>query len=151
MSNKQYKSPLHEMACTTATSFWNDSCSVPELTYALEYGAVGATTNPVIVKDVLQKEMNSYKGRIEELIRERPIASEDDIAWALNEEMAVAGAKFLNRSIQPPRAKRADFHSDQHQTLQEHRTYVAAGAALPYTGAQHPGKDACHPSRHQGL
>ncbi|MHC1762249.1 MAG: transaldolase family protein [Negativicutes bacterium] len=95
MSNRQYKSPLHEMACTTATSFWNDSCSIPELTYALEYGAVGATTNPVIVKDVLSKEMSSYKDRIEELIRERPLASEDDIAWTLNEEMAVAGAKVL--------------------------------------------------------
>jgi len=95
MNKAQYKSPLHEMACTSPTDFWNDSCSVPELTYALEYGAVGATTNPVIVKEVLQKEMNSYKGRIEELIREMPTASEDDIAWALNEEMAVAGAKIL--------------------------------------------------------
>ena len=95
MNKEQYKSPLHEMACTSPTDFWNDSCSVPELTYALEYGAVGATTNPVIVKEVLQKEMNSYKGRIEELIREMPTASEDDIAWALNEEMAVAGAKIL--------------------------------------------------------
>ena len=95
MSNRQYKSPLHQMACTTATGFWNDSCSIPELTYAVEYGAVGATTNPVIVKDVLSKEMSSYKDRIEELIRERPLASEDDIAWTLNEEMAVAGAKIL--------------------------------------------------------
>ncbi len=95
MNKAQYKSPLHEMACTSPTDFWNDSCSVPELTYAMEYGAVGATTNPVIVKEVLQKEMNSYKGRIEELIREMPTASEDDIAWALNEEMAVAGAKIL--------------------------------------------------------
>lgn len=95
MNKEQYKSPLHEMACTSPTDFWNDSCSVPELTYAMEYGAVGATTNPVIVKEVLQKEMNSYKGRIEELIREMPTASEDDIAWALNEEMAVAGAKIL--------------------------------------------------------
>jgi transaldolase len=95
MSKKQYKSPLHEMASTTRTNFWNDSCSIPELTYALEYGAVGATTNPVIVKEVLQKEMNSYKGRIEELIRMMATASEDDIAWALNEEMAVAGAKLL--------------------------------------------------------
>ena len=95
MVTKQYKSPLHEMASTTRTSFWNDSCSIPELTYALEYGAVGATTNPVIVKEVLQREMNSYKARIEDLIREMPAASEDDIAWTLNEEMAVAGAKLL--------------------------------------------------------
>lgn len=95
MSKISYKSPLHEMACTTLTDFWNDSCSIPELKYALEYGAVGATTNPVIVKEVLSKEMESYRSRIEELIRERSTASEDDIAWALNEEMAIAGAKLL--------------------------------------------------------
>lgn len=92
---RQYKSPLHEMASTTPTDFWNDSCSLPELKYALEYGAVGATTNPVIVKEVLKQEMPAYKDRIFELIRERPTASEDDIAWAMNEEMAVAGAKVL--------------------------------------------------------
>lgn len=91
----KYKSPLHEMVGTTPTDFWNDSCSIAELKYAMEYGAVGATTNPVIVKEVLKKEMDSYKGRIVELIREMPAASEDDIAWAMNEEMAVAGAKML--------------------------------------------------------
>jgi len=95
MSKAQYKSPLHEMADTTPTAFWNDSCSLSELQYGLEYGAVGATTNPVIVKEVLKKEMNSYKDRIIQLIREMPTASEDDIAWGLNEEMAVAGAKIL--------------------------------------------------------
>jgi hypothetical protein len=35
-----YKSPLHQMASTTATDYWNDSCSVEELTYAIENGAV---------------------------------------------------------------------------------------------------------------
>ncbi|MBZ4644514.1 MAG: transaldolase [Petroclostridium sp.] len=95
MSEKQYKSPLHEMASTTPTDFWNDSCSISELQYALEYGAVGATTNPVIVGEVLKKEMHLYKDRIKELIQEMPTATEDDIAWKLNEEMAVAGAKLL--------------------------------------------------------
>ena len=95
MSKEQYKSPLHEMTSTTTTDFWNDSCSISELKYALEYGAVGATTNPVIVKEVLKNEMNSYKDRIVALIGEMPIGSEDDIAWALIEEMAVAGAKIL--------------------------------------------------------
>lgn len=83
------------MACTTPTDFWNDSCSIPELTYALEYGAVGATTNPVIVGDVLKKDMKAYEGRIKELISEMSDATEDDITWKLNEEMAVAGAKLL--------------------------------------------------------
>jgi len=91
----QYKSSLHQMADCTPTDFWNDSCSIPELAYAMEYGAVGATTNPVIVGEVLKKEMGAYEGRIKELINEMSDATEDDIAWKLNEEMAVAGAKLL--------------------------------------------------------
>lgn len=95
MCKSQYNSPLQEMASTTTTDFWNDSCSVSELQYAMEYGAVGATTNPVIVKEVLKKEMSSYKDRIIELIHEMPMATEDDIVWKLNEEMAMDGAKLL--------------------------------------------------------
>lgn len=95
MSNKQFKSPLHEMASTTKTDFWNDSCSISELKYAIEYGAVGATTNPVIVGEVLKNELPLYEDRIKELIQEMSIATEDDIAWKLNEEMAVAGSKLL--------------------------------------------------------
>jgi len=95
MNQQQYKSPLHEMASTTKTNFWNDSCSISELQYAIEYGGVGATTNPVIVGDVLKKEMHLYKDRIKELVKEMSMATEDDIAWKLNEEMAAAGAKLL--------------------------------------------------------
>ena len=29
------KSPLHETVATTATDYWNDSCSIEELTYAM--------------------------------------------------------------------------------------------------------------------
>ncbi len=93
--SKRFESPLHEMSSTTLTDFWNDSCSIGEIKYAMEYGAVGATTNPLIVKEVLKKEMESYRGRIIELIRNMPTANEDDIAWAMNEEMAVAGAELL--------------------------------------------------------
>ena len=39
----EFKSPLHQTVSTTKTDFWNDSCSLAELTYAIEHGAVGAT------------------------------------------------------------------------------------------------------------
>ena len=87
--------PLYEMATTTATDYWNDSCSIKELEYAIKRGAVGATTNPVIVRSVLKSELDLYKNRIKELIKEMPSATEDDIAWKLNEEMAIAAAKLL--------------------------------------------------------
>ena len=54
----KYKSALHEMTQTTPTCLWNDSASIQELTYAIEHGAVGATCNPVIVGEVLRKEMS---------------------------------------------------------------------------------------------
>jgi transaldolase len=90
-----YKSLLHEMTQTTPTCLWNDSASIQELTYALEHGAVGATCNPVIVGEVLKKEMHVWKDRIHELIAEMPSATEDQIAWRVVEEISVKGAQLL--------------------------------------------------------
>ena len=75
-----YKSPLHLMTQTTCTCLWNDSSSLAELGYAIDNGAVGATCNPVIVVEVLKKELHLWKDRILELIRSMPQATEHDIA-----------------------------------------------------------------------
>ncbi len=88
-------SPLQQMVSNTPTDYWNDSCSVQELSYGIEHGAVGATTNPVIVLGVLKKEMHLWRGRIPQIIRENPLWSETEITWKLVEEMAVNGAKLL--------------------------------------------------------
>jgi transaldolase len=95
MADAIYKSPLHQMSMTTVTDYWNDSCSIEELTYAIENGAVGATSNPVIVLNVLKKEMYLWRGRILQIIQENPSWSEDLVAWKLIEEMAVKGAELL--------------------------------------------------------
>lgn len=94
-SKKTYKGPLHEMVATTPTQYWNDSCSIPELKYALERGATGATTNPVIVNTVLSKEFNAYKSTLQKAIKDNPKATEDDIAWIMIEHAAKEGAKLL--------------------------------------------------------
>ena len=91
----KFKSPLHEMTQTTPTCLWNDSASLQELTYALEHGAVGATCNPVIVGEVLKKEMHLWKDRIHELIEETPLATEDQIAWKVVEEISIKAAELL--------------------------------------------------------
>ena len=90
-----YRSPLHEMTQATPTCLWNDSASIPELTYSMEHGAVGATCNPVIVHGVLKKEMSFWKERIHALIEELPTATEDAIAWQLVREVSVKGANLL--------------------------------------------------------
>ena len=86
--------PLYETSLT-ATDYWNDSCSIEELTYAVERGAVGATSNPTIVTEVLGKEMHLWRERIGELIAQNPTWTEDEVTWALIEEMAVRASTLL--------------------------------------------------------
>ena len=89
------RSPLHETVATTPTDVWNDSCSIEELTYAIEHGAVGATSNPTIVGEVLAKEMDTWRPRIVELSRTNPTWTEDEVTWRLIEEIAANAAKLL--------------------------------------------------------
>ena len=89
-------SPLQQMAATTATDYWNDSCSIEELEYAVVRGATGATSNPTIVGEVLKKEMHLWRDRIREIAAGNPTWTEDEITWKLNEEMAVRGAEVLH-------------------------------------------------------
>lgn len=65
------------------TEFWNDSCSYEELRQAVENGASGATTNPVIVLNVLKKELNDWDATIKEVVSNNPTATEDEIAWII--------------------------------------------------------------------
>jgi transaldolase len=95
MATTAFKSPLHETVATTATDYWNDSCSIEELTYAIEHGATGATSNPTIVGEVLAKERAAWEPRIRALAAENASATEDEIAWLLIEEMAVNASKLL--------------------------------------------------------
>lgn len=92
---EQTKTLLQKMALTTPTQFWNDSCSIEELTCAIQNGAVGATTNPVIVLSVLKKELDRWKGFIEKTIRDNPTWSEIEVAWKVYEAIAVEGSKLL--------------------------------------------------------
>jgi transaldolase len=86
---------LLRQTVATATDLWNDSCAVDELEYAIENGAVGATANPTIVMDVWKKDPGRWRNRVERLARERPEATEVDLAWAIVEEMSLAGARLL--------------------------------------------------------
>jgi len=101
-----YKSKLHETVSTSPTDYWNDSCSIEELTYAIENGAVGATTNPTIVVNVLKKEMHLWEQRIHQIIAENPTWSEVEVTWKLIEEMAVRGAGLLKPAFDREKGKK---------------------------------------------
>ncbi len=87
------------MTESTPTCLWNDSAAGDELQYAIEHGAVGATCNPVIVVDVLKKEMPVWADRIRQLLQEMPNATEDEIAWRLVEEISIKGAARFESSF----------------------------------------------------
>ncbi len=90
-----FKSPLHETVSTTPTEFWNDSCCVKELAYAIENGATGATSNPTIVLAVLKNNLADWKDRIRQIIVENPTWSEVEVAWKVYEEVGLRGSKVL--------------------------------------------------------
>jgi transaldolase len=89
------KGPLHEMTLKSPTEFWNDSCSTTELSDAINYGATGGTSNPTIVGQVLKKELETWKPKIVELVKDNPTATEDVIAWKTIEMISVNAAKLL--------------------------------------------------------
>jgi transaldolase len=89
------RSPLAAMVRDTPTDYWNDSCAVEELQYAVARGATGATSNPTIVLEVMRKEKAHWLPRLAQLIAGNPSWTEVDLTWALVEEMAVSGAAVL--------------------------------------------------------
>ena len=103
-----------QLTSETNTDIWNDSCSVEDLKYAIENGAVGATANPIIIGEVLGKEMHLWKDRIYQVIDEMPTATEDEIAWKVMEEISVSGAKLLKPifDLQKGKNGRLSFQTD---------------------------------------
>jgi len=89
------ETPLLRMAQLGPTDYWNDSCAVDELAYAIERGATGATSNPSIVLEVIGKEKAHWVPRVRQLAAENPTWSEVELTWAIIEEMAVRGAAML--------------------------------------------------------
>jgi transaldolase len=87
--------PLLRTATEYPTEYWNDSCSLAELTYAIENGAVGATSNPTIVGEVLRKEADYWEPRVGEIAAQNPTWTDVQVAWQVIEEMAVRGAALL--------------------------------------------------------
>jgi transaldolase len=89
--------PSSKMRETVAlgTQFWNDSCDLKELAEAIENGATGATSNPVIVAAAARNGAETWTPYLDRLSRDYPAATEDDLAWKLVDEMARRAARLL--------------------------------------------------------
>ncbi|MFQ5601502.1 MAG: transaldolase family protein, partial [Candidatus Krumholzibacteriia bacterium] len=94
------------------TDFWNDSCDLQELGEAVQEGAVGATSNPVIVYQVVQKSRDTWIPVLDTLIREHRGATEDEVAWRLIAEVARRAAAVL-QPVYEKTEKRKGFLSVQ--------------------------------------
>lgn len=155
-----YKSPLHKMTMTTPTEFWNDSSAADELGYAIEHGAVGATTNPVIVVDVLKKEMPRWKDRIAAIIEAMPTATEDGIAWKLIEDMAAQSSKLLLPAFEKAKGRKGRLSIQTNAKFYRDATAMADqaehfGTLAPNMQVKMPvtraGVDAVEESTYQGV
>lgn len=119
-----YLSPMHHTASVGATDYWNDSCSMQELTYAIENGAVGATSNPTIVMAVLKKELPLWRDRILQIISENSSWTEEEVAWKLIEEMGAKAAALLMPIFERERGKKGRL------SLQTNPTFYRSPEAI---------------------
>ena len=131
-------SPLGRTIATTATDIWNDSCAVDELEYAISYGAVGATANPTIVADVWKADPARWRDRVRALAAERADATEIDLAWAIVEEMSLAGARAARAGVRGVRrASGSPVDADRPDAVPLARPDARPGRALRTARAEH--------------
>lgn len=88
------------------TEIWNDSCSCSDLDYAIKNGACGATTNPVIVLNVLKKELGDWIPTIKNVIKEGPNLTEDEVAWKVIKALGKKASNLLYPTFIESKGKR---------------------------------------------
>lgn len=99
--NAQSKdSSLLAAAKTTKTSLWNDSADPVELAQSIEFGAVGATCNPVIALTAIKNNLGLWRPRLEEIARANPEATESQIGWLAVELLSTEAARLLEPAFQ---------------------------------------------------
>jgi transaldolase len=94
------ESPLLRMTQSTPTCLWNDSADPVELSQAIDWGAVGATCNPVIALAALKADAPTWAARIRDYAAEHPTATEDAIGWAMVKRLSVEAAALLEPAFE---------------------------------------------------
>ena len=89
------QSPFLFMKENSQTVLWNDSADPKELKEALTWGIVGATCNPIIALSAIKADKDYWVGRIKDYAKNHPTATDDQIGWAMVEELSVNAAKIL--------------------------------------------------------
>ncbi len=74
---------------------WNDSCDPRELDEAVSQGAVGATSNPVIVSTVVEQDAERWGPVLSRIVRDHSGRSDEALAWRLVDTLAVEASRVL--------------------------------------------------------
>jgi transaldolase len=122
-------SPLQQTVALGGNDYWNDSCSVEELRYAVSHGAVGATSNPTIVLNVLQRELALWKVPLQRIIESNPTWTEVEIAWKLIEEMALKAAEILRPVFEREKGRKGRISMQTNPTFYRNAEAIVAQAA----------------------
>ena len=77
------------------SDWWNDSNDHDELQHAVNEGAVGATSNPVITCAAVKNHPDVWLPVIDKMIESNSTGSEDDILWNLIDEVGKKAANIL--------------------------------------------------------
>ena len=121
-------SPLQQTVAIGGNDCWNDSCSVPELSYAIANGAVGATTNPTIVLGVLKKELAVWRDPLQRIIEGNPTWTEVEVAWKLIEEMALKAAEVLRPIFEREQGRKGRISMQTSPTFYRNAEAIVAQA-----------------------
>src|SRR5208283_3471453 len=121
-------SPLQRTVALGGNDYWNDSCSVQELSYAIANGAVGATSNPTIVIGVLKKELAVWREPLQRIIEENPSWSEVEVAWKLIEEMALKAAELLRPIFEREKGRKGRISMQTNPTFYRNAEAIVAQA-----------------------
>lgn len=97
---------LEWLVSTTNTTWWNDSGSPDELTFALAHGATGVTTNPVLSNIALRTNRAYWAAQLQEVFARRLAAEQQ--AEALT-RIVVAHAASQYAPIHAQSGKRAGY------------------------------------------
>src|SRR5688500_8520664 len=83
--------------------WWNDSGVPDELGQAVALGAVGGTSNPVIVSQAVKAQPELCNPIIDRLAAQNPYDTEDELAWKLIHTLAIDAASRLKPAYERTR------------------------------------------------
>jgi transaldolase len=126
LMSKMNLNPMQQTVALGGNDYWNDSCSVQELRYAIGNGAVGATSNPTIVLGVLKKELAAWREPLQRIIEENANWSEVEVAWRLIEEMALKAAAELRPIFEREKGRKGRISMQTNPTFYRNAEAIVA-------------------------